>query len=154
MEIKDILNTLTINLESKSLTKEAVLLEAGNLLLEDNRITATNPFLEAVYEREKVESTNLDMRVAIPHLHSRAVNKTSIVIIKLDKEIDWEDGGELVKTIFLFAVSKNDPGTTHVKLLSKVAVLLMDDDFKAFLEETKDKEKLLNRIYDEIGGLK
>ncbi len=154
MDISKMLDAETINLHSDSINKYDAIKEMANMLYKSKRINDLTKFIEDVFKREKLESTNMDMGVAVPHSNSIFVDKTSIAIVRFKKEIDWEDGGEPVRCIFLFAVSKNEKGITHLDIIAKIAEILIDDDFIDFLNKTDNSKELINKINDLIGGLK
>jgi len=109
-------------------------------------------FIGDVFRREDIETTNMDMGVAIPHSQASAIEVTSIVLARLDEEINWEDYGEPVKIIFLLAVSPNDKGVEHLEVISRIAELLIDQKFIKFLRSTKNPKKLLRQMNKLIGG--
>lgn len=151
MDIEKILYKDTVDLELNTTDKLSTIKAIGGMLLKGNRIKSLDDFVQEVYQRETLGSTNMGLGIAVPHCNSFIVNHTTISIVRLIKPIDW-DGGTKVNKIFLFAVSKKDPDNTHLSLISKIAEMLIDDDFVEFLNTNTDKEKLLNKIYKSLGG--
>ena len=85
--------------------------------------------LEAFKAREALGSTGMHGGFAIPHAKTDAVKSAALVAVKFDNEIDWasQDGQPIKAAIALFAPA-SDP-TTYLNLLSKVAVLLVNENF-------------------------
>lgn len=77
-----------------------------DILLEHNYISDKEGFLNDVLEREKLGTTGIGDYVAISHGQSDYVNKTTIMISKLQNEIEWEPLGSLVTSILLRITKK------------------------------------------------
>lgn len=152
MEFKEITNADLINLNLNAKTKKEAINVIAKMLYENNRISDLSGFIENVYKREKLESTNMGGGIAIPHSISDFVNKASIAIGRFNDPVDWEDGEDPISYIFLFAVSPLEKGITHLELISQMAVILIDEDFINFLHKTNDKEMLFNKISELLGG--
>ncbi|MBO1117464.1 PTS sugar transporter subunit IIA [Enterococcus hirae] len=112
---------------------------------------------EAIYKslikREAEGSTGMMEGFAIPHAKDSSIKHTDIVIIQLNKKIEWEslDGVGIDFVIALF-VPDSDAGTTHLKLLSQVARLLLHKDVTNGLkraQSAEEIEKLLNEKLEE-----
>lgn len=141
-----------VNLHLNANSKYDVIRKMSQMLFDAGRIKSTDEFTEDVFKREEVETTNMDIGIAIPHSQSYTIKRTSVSIVKLEDEISWEDYGEPVKIIFLLAVSPTDKGVKHLEVVSKIAELLIDDKFVDFLRKTKNTRKLLKRMNKLIGG--
>ncbi len=152
MDILHMINTDIINLNLSATNKLDAIKEIALMLEKDNRLNDFDKFIEDVYKRESVESTNMEMGVAIPHSHSQYVKQTSIAIGRMAEAIDWEDGEAPVRSIFLFAVSSEEEGISHLDVIAKTAVILIDDDFIEFLHTTNSDKELLDKINELIGG--
>ena len=145
------INTDIINLNLEANNKIDAIKEIAIMLDKKNRLNDFNKFIEDVLKREAIESTNMDIGVAIPHSNTPYIKQTSIGIGRMKDPIDWEDGGDPVRTIFLFAVSSEEEGITHLDIIAKTAVILIDDDFIAFLQTTTSSKDLLEKINELIG---
>jgi len=152
MQLSQLLNVKNINLDLNLNKKEDVLSYMAKRLFESKRITDLDVFYRDLLQRESEESTNMDIGVAIPHSHSETIDKSTVSIVKLTKPIKWDDEGEDVKYIFMLAASAKDKNVSHLELISKIAELLIDDDFIDFLETNKDPKLLIKKIEEMIGG--
>lgn len=130
MEIKDILDAETIKTDIQATTKEGVLRELSQLLLDNGYITDIDGFLTDIYKREEQGPTGIGNYIAIPHGNSDYVNKIGVAIGVSKKEVEWETlDGKGVKGIILFSVdNKNDGAKSHLKLLSLFARKLGNDE--------------------------
>ena len=153
-KLDEIINHATIDLNIKAQTKQEAIERLTDLLMADNRISDKEVFIEEVFEREAIETTNMGLGVAIPHGKSSAVSRNSIAVGRLSDPIVWDQNKDekLVTVIFMLAV-RDDAARdkTHLELISKVATLLVKDEFLATLFDTDNKTKLLNQIYALIG---
>lgn len=146
MELKELMDVELINLNLEANNKYETIKELAQMLYIKGYLNDLNDFIEDVFKREQTESTNMDIGVAIPHSNSIYVKKTSVVIARLNHKIKWDDDGEQVRYIFLFAVSSQDKGISHLDLISKIAEILVDDDFIDFLKHTNSSKELLEKI--------
>ncbi len=152
MKFNKIMDEKIVDLDMEAQTKDEALKKMAQMLYNDGRIFTLDRFVQDVYERESLETTNMDIGVAIPHSKSDDIKKTSVALVRLKKEISWEDFGEPVKVIFLLAVSPNDDGVEHLELIAKIAELLIDERFVDKLYKTRNTRRLLKRINRMIGG--
>lgn len=145
MDLSKILSNKSINMNIKGKTKDEVLSELVDMLYEQECIHDKELFISDVYEREKLGVTGIGQGIAIPHGKSDSVVKTGIVIGRSDHEIQWESlDGEPVHMVILFAVRNDDRETMHVKLLSKIARVLGNDDLTKSIMTSETKEEILS----------
>lgn len=99
--------------------------------------------LEAFHTREAAGSTGMTSGFAIPHAKTEAVKTPSVLVAKFAQGIDWNatDGNEVNVAIALL-IPGGEAGTTHLRLLSKLAVLLMDESFREKVSTTADAEAI------------
>lgn len=146
MKLSELMSVNIVDLNMDVKTKKRAIRKIAKMLDDDDRINCKHGFIKDVYKREEMESTNMGVGIAIPHSKADAIKKSSVALARLKNAISWEDGGEKVKIIFLLAVSPNDEGVAHLEVISKVATLLMEDDFLDFLNNTDDAQKLIDEI--------
>ncbi|AJG99348.1 transcriptional regulator ManR [Clostridium beijerinckii] len=128
-DLAKIIQKETIKLNMKATTKDEALKELTELLYDAGALSNKEEFLEDVYYRETLGSTGIGNGIAIPHGKSKFVNKTSIAFGKTNSDIKWETlDGKPVNFVILFAVTESDKNSVHVRLLSKVAAKLGDDE--------------------------
>ncbi|SEO01801.1 PTS system, fructose-specific IIA component [Amphibacillus marinus] len=100
-------------------------------------------------KREAEVSTGLQDGFAIPHCRTENVKKTAILFIRLDNEIKWETfDGKDVKNVFCILVpagSENN-NAIHLQLISKIAVNLLEDEFKQKIATAKSTKEIVELI--------
>ena len=102
---------------------------------------------KAFLYREEEGMTGLEGGFAIPHAKDDVISMPGVFILKLSKGVEWPSFDDKpVDTVLALLVPGDKAGTTHLRILSKVAVMLMDDDFKKFLKETNDESAIADEI--------
>ncbi|MFT8349402.1 BglG family transcription antiterminator [Clostridium saccharoperbutylacetonicum] len=143
VDLAKVIQKETIKLDMKATTKDEALKELTELLYASGTLSNKEEFLEDVYYRETLGSTGIGNGIAIPHGKSKFVNKTSIAFGKTRSDIKWETlDGKPVNFIILFAVTESDKNSVHVRLLSKVAARLGDDEVCEALLGAKSSEEV------------
>ncbi len=96
---------------------------------------------EAFRDREAEGTTGMMGGFAIPHAKSDAITSSGIIVVKFSEGVTWDsmDDQPITCAISLLTPA-SEAGTTHLQLLSKVAVLLMDESFRSSLQEASDPE--------------
>src|SRR5262249_44491420 len=109
---------------------------------------------EAIWARESVYSTGLGHGFAVPHCKTDVVNASSIGILKLPRPIDWGAvDGKPVAFVILLAVRESDSNGAHLRVFSKLARNLMNEEFREQLLQAHDQEAVLARLKQEFDGL-
>jgi multiphosphoryl transfer protein len=114
--------------------KEEAIQELINSFYIIGRIQDRQRLEDALWAREELYSTGLGFGFATPHCKTDAVSADSIGILKLDKPIDWNSvDGKPVEMILLIAMRETQCVDTHMKVFSRLARKLMDDEFRQVL---------------------
>lgn len=101
--------------------------------------------------REEIDQTGMVEGFAIPHCKTDAVRRATVIVFKNDRKLEWPSlDGEPVDIAMALLVPGQEAGTTHLRLLSKTAVLLMDDEFKRLLREGDDAQSIADAINTEL----
>ncbi|MBC1482131.1 PTS transporter subunit EIIA [Listeria sp. FSL L7-1509] len=137
------------NLEVK--TKEEAILALVDVLDQANYLGNKKLFEKDILEREATLSTYIGHEIGLPHAQSSGVERPCVVIGKLSQPVRWTTEDEFVQLVFLIAVPEENEGNLHLKVLSKLARLLMHDDFRTQLSELDDAATmaLLNKSVKE-----
>ncbi|WP_228298279.1 PTS sugar transporter subunit IIA, partial [Klebsiella pneumoniae] len=132
MDISTVLNVKNIKLNMTARTKEEVIEELTDLLIQDGAVTNKEDFIRDVWLREELGSTGFENHIAIPHGKSSGVSRTALAIGRTQHAIPWEtmDGSD-VRCVILFAVCLVDQNATHIRLLAQVSGSLADEDIIA-----------------------
>lgn len=111
-------------------TKDEALVLAVETLAAGGSVSDKNKLLAEIRSREKLSSTGIGEGVAIPHALCDSIPETALAVLRLDRPIDFEAMDEQpVDLIFLMAGPRGDTGN-HLKLLSKLARLVHDPEFR------------------------
>ena len=104
--------------------------------------------MNAFLAREAEGSTGMMEGFAIPHAKSDAITDAAVIVVKDDSGVtgwDTMDGAPVNVAIALL-IPGAQAGTTHLKILSKVAEALMDEDFRATVKGSTDAAKIAKTI--------
>ena len=155
MRLDEIITEQCIDLELTAKTKAEAIERLVDILLDNKRISEKDVFLNNLMEREKVETTDMGIGVAIPHGISDVVTKPSVIIGRLKKPFFWEEEEELqdepIFAIFLLASSRNIQGSDHLEMIAKVATLLLEDDFIHTLKTASRQTEIIDAIQYHLG---
>lgn len=132
---------------NKSTIKEEALRNFGEMALNVGCIDNKDLFYRGLIEREKEFSTGIGFKIAIPHCKSIAVKKASVFIQKFSEGVKWGgiDDDDVIEVAICLAVPEEE-GTTHLKLLSKIARSLMNKEFTKKLLSITTTEEMLKEI--------
>ncbi|MCM5791650.1 PTS sugar transporter subunit IIA [Klebsiella pneumoniae] len=144
MDISTVLNVKNIKLNMTARTKEEVIEELTDLLIQDGAVTNKEDFIRDVWLREELGSTGFENHIAIPHGKSSGVSRIALAIGRTQHAIPWEtmDGSD-VRCVILFAVCLVDQNATHIRLLAQVSGSLADEDIIAKLLVESDPHKII-----------
>ncbi|MFV0382130.1 MAG: PTS sugar transporter subunit IIA [Breznakia sp.] len=118
-------------------------------------ITNEHQVMRGLIDREEQGSTGMTKGIAIPHVNSVYVVKPTIMYIRLDHGIDWESiDKEPVHHIFALLSTKNIKEQTHLEMLSKIAELLMDNEFILSIKNASSEIEVVKIINNDLGGFK
>ncbi len=102
---------------------------------------------DAFIAREGMGETGMTDGFAVPHAKSAAIKDASVIVVKNDHPLDWPSFDDKPVDIAIsLLVPDGEAGTTHIRLLSKTAVLLMRDEFKNLLRSSDDRKAIADAI--------
>lgn len=95
--------------------------------------------LAGLKERESLGPTGMQHGFAIPHCKSDAVNGAAIIAVKFANDVSWESmDGKPIKTAVALFVPNNRVGTTYLRILSQIAVMLMSEEYRERITSSDD----------------
>ena len=146
MKIRDLLAVESIDLNGKVNGKNEALDAMVALMAKSGKINDVEKYRKGVYAREEEGTTGIGEGIAIPHCKSDAVSKPGLAAMVIKDGVDFDalDGGK-VSLIFLIA-APNTEDNIHLDVLSKLSVLLMDENFTSGLRNAKTVEEFLSVI--------
>lgn len=150
-EAAPLLSPSLVALHADARDKEEAIRTLVETLDDAGRIHDPDRMEEAIWTREAVYSTGLGHGLAIPHCQNAAVKSNSIAILKLDTPIEWGSlDGAAVRMVILLALREASQDRTHMKIFSKLARKLMDEEFRARLLQMEDPGELVSHLGQEL----
>lgn len=146
MTIRDLLAAESINLNGMPAGKTEALNQCIDLMAKSGKIADVEKYRKGVFAREEEGTTGIGMGIAIPHCKSDAVNKAGLAAMVVKDGVDFESlDGTPAKIIFLIA-APNTEDNVHLQVLSKLSVMLMDEQFTNSLINAGSVDEFLNII--------
>lgn len=146
MTIRDLLAAESINLNGTPAGKTEALNQCIDLMAKSGKIADVEKYRKGVFAREEEGTTGIGMGIAIPHCKSDAVTKAGLVAMVVKDGVDFESlDGTPAKIIFLIA-APNTEDNVHLQVLSKLSVMLMDEQFTNSLINAGSVDEFLNII--------
>ena len=146
MRITDLLDKRSIALDAAPSSKSEALDQAIALMARSGKLNDEEAYRKQVYLREEEGTTGIGEGIASPHGKSKAVIRPGLAAMVIKDGVDFDSlDGEPVHLIFLIAA----PGTkdnVHLDVLSKLSVLLMDEEFTAKLKNASTADEFLEII--------
>ena len=146
MRITDLLDKRSISLTAAPKSKEEALNEAIALMAESGKINDTEGYRKQVFAREEESTTGVGEGIAIPHGKCAAVNRPGLAAMVIKDGVDFESlDGEPVTLLFLIA-APDTKDNVHLDVLSKLSMMLMDEEFTKNLRNASTAEEFLEII--------
>ena len=146
MTIRDLLAAESINLNGTPAGKTEALNQCIDLMAKSGKIADVEKYSKGVFAREEEGTTGIGMGIAIPHCKSDAVIKAGLAAMVVKDGVDFESlDGTPARIIFLIA-APNTEDNVHLQVLSKLSVMLMDEQFTNSLINAGSVDEFLNII--------
>lgn len=146
MKIRELLATTSIELGGVAASKEEVIDKMVALMAKSGKINDVEKYRAGVYAREEEGTTGIGEGIAIPHCKSDAVTKPGLAAMVIPGGVDFDAlDGEKVDLIFLIA-APNTEDNVHLDVLSKLSMLLMNEEFTKGLKSAGTVEEFLDVI--------
>lgn len=148
MRIVDLLDVRSVKLGGQAKNKEDALEQMISLMVAGEKIDDVEKYRQGVYAREKESTTGIGEGIAIPHCKSDAVKAPGLAAMLVPDGVDYDSlDGAPADLIFLIAAPDTEENV-HLDVLSKLSVLLMDENFTNRLRCAKTVEDFM-RVIDE-----
>ena len=146
MRITDLLDKRSISLDAAPADKKATLDMAVELMAKSGKLMDVEQYRAQVYAREEECTTGIGEGIAIPHGKCDAVKTPGLAAMVIKNGVDYDSlDGEPVTLLFLIA-APNTKDNVHLDVLSKLSVMLMDENFTTSLRNAKSVEEFLQII--------
>lgn len=131
--------------------------DAALKFISDNAVAAgiaddADALLVAFLKREEEGTTGMVDGFAIPHAKTDAVKQASVMVLKAPEGVPgWDTMDEAPVTCAIaLLVPEAEAGTSHLQILSKVAMALTDDDFRAACKDATDSAAVASLINERL----
>lgn len=146
MRIRDLLDVRSIRLDGVANDKADVLNQMVELMSKSGKINDVETYRKGVFAREEEGTTGIGEGIAIPHCKSKAVSKPGLAAMVVPDGVEYDAlDGAPVNLLFLIA-APDTKENVHLDVLSKLSVLLMNEDFTNGLKNAKSVAEFLTVI--------
>lgn len=143
MRITELLDKRSILLDGTPKSKNEALDQIVELMVKSGNINDKEAYRKQVYAREEESTTGIGEGIAIPHGKCDAVSRPGLAAMVVKDGVDFDSlDGEPVTLIFLIA-APNTKDNVHLDVLSKLSVLMMDEEFSDSLRNAGSVDEFL-----------
>ena len=146
MRITDLLDARSILLNASPKSKNEALDQIVDLMVKSEKINDKEAYRKQVYAREEESTTGIGEGIAIPHGKGDCVSKPGLAAMVIKNGVDFDSlDGDPVTLLFLIA-APNTEDNVHLEVLSKLSMMLMDEQFTADLLNAKSVDEFLEIV--------
>ena len=146
MKITDLLKPQSILLNASPTNKADAIYTLGDLMDKGGNLSDKSEYLEAVFAREESGSTGLGDGIATPHAKSAGVKEAGLAAMVVPNGVDFEALDGQPSRLFFMIAAPEGAADTHVEVLSKLATMVIDPDFKNALIQAATVDRFLDLI--------
>lgn len=143
MRITELLKKDSVSLGVRVDSKDAAINYLVDLHARVGNITDKAVFKEGIVKREEGGSTAIGEGIAIPHAKNKAVTKAGLAAMTVPEGVDYDSlDGQPTNLIFMIAAPEGG-SDVHLEVLSRLSMLLIDEDFRKELLASKNVDEFL-----------
>ena len=146
MRITDLLDVRSISLDAAPKSKKEALDTVVELMVRSGKINDVEGYRKLVYAREEESTTGIGEGIAIPHGKGDAVDRPGLAAMVVKDGVDFESLDDEPATLFFLIAAPNTEDNVHLDVLSKLSMMLMDENFTASLRNAETPEEFLDII--------
>jgi len=146
MKITDLLKPQSILLNASPTNKADAIYTLGDLMDKGGNLSDKAEYLEAVFAREESGSTGLGDGIATPHAKSAGVKEAGLAAMVVPNGVDFEALDGQPSRLFFMIAAPEGAADTHVEVLSKLATMVINPDFKNALIQAATVDRFLELI--------
>lgn len=148
MRITDLLDKNSVMLGAAPSDKKQALEQAVALMAESGKLADEEVYKKQVFAREEESTTGIGEGIAIPHGKCDAVIKPGLAAMVIPNGVDFESLDDEPVTLLFLIAAPNTKDNVHLDVLSKLSVMLMDEDFTAKLRAAKSVDEFMQIVDD------
>ncbi len=138
---------IKVPLEAKS--KEGVLRELLQLLVDAGHLKDFDAAYDALLERESKGSTGLENGIAVPHAKTDTVNSLTLAIGIAPEGVDFRALDGNPSTLFFLLLAPTDQSGPHIEALSEIAKVTQSKSFRKMLTHAEDAQEVTELLREE-----
>ena len=146
MKITDLLKPQSILLNAAPVTKADAIYILGDLMDKSGNLSDKAEYLQAVFAREESGSTGLGDGIATPHAKSTGVKEAGLAAMVVPNGVDFDALDGQPSRLFFMIAAPEGAADTHIEVLSKLATIVIDPDFKNALIQATTVDRFLELI--------
>ena len=146
MKITDLLKPQSILLNASPTNKADAIYTLGDLMDKGGNLSDKAEYLQAVFAREESGSTGLGDGIATPHAKSAGVKEAGLAAMVVPNGVDFDALDGQPSRLFFMIAAPEGAADTHVEVLSKLATMVIDLDFKNALIQAATVDRFLELI--------
>ena len=153
MRVRDLLSPVSIDLNGQATSKEDAIKKLVALMVKRGNITDAAVYEKGVFAREEEGSTGIGEGIAIPHCKSDSVSAPGLAVMLVPEGVEFDALDGQPANLFFLIAAPNTEDNVHLDVLSRLSMLLMDEQFQADLRNAKTAEEFL-AVIDAAEGAK
>jgi len=146
MALVDLITPEVVKVPLAGKTKNEVIRELVQVLLDAGRITELESVYDALLTREALGSTGLEQGVAVPHAKTRAVRRLTAAIGIAPQGVDFQSADGQPSKIFFLLLAPPDQSGPHIQALAEIARLANSPTFLRLLSGSSSSQEVTDLI--------
>ena len=146
MRITDLLDRRSVSLTAAPKGKSEALDMAVDLMVKSEKISDRESYRKQVYLREEESTTGIGEGIAIPHGKCDAVKKPGLAAMVIKNGVEFEALDDEPVTLLFLIAAPNTEDNIHLDVLSKLSVMLMDEEFTESLRNASSVDEFMDII--------
>ena len=146
MRITDLLDRRSVSLTAAPKTKSETLDMAVDLMVKSEKISNREAYRKQVYLREEESTTGIGEGIAIPHGKCDAVKKPGLAAMVIKNGVEFEALDDEPVTLLFLIAAPNTEDNIHLDVLSKLSVMLIDEEFTESLRNASSVDEFMDII--------
>lgn len=146
MRITDLLDRRSVSLSAAPKSKSEALDMAVDLMVKSEKISDREAYRKQVYAREQESTTGIGEGIAIPHGKCDAVQKPGLAAMVVKNGVEFEALDDEPVTLLFLIAAPNTEDNIHLDVLSKLSVMLMDEEFTASLRNAQSVDEFMEIV--------
>lgn len=152
MRITELLKSSSIVLHAAPADKQSAIRQLADLMETSGNLSDKETYIQDVLTREAAGSTGLGDGIATPHAKSKGVRAAGLSAMTVPGGVGFDSLDGKPARIFFMIAAPDAANDLHLQVLSKLATLIMDDDFKEALIKAQSVEEFLKLVDDKEDG--